>query len=1304
MLPPGESALSIEIIFSDEIVVPGKFILFPQPQVQPISKGNSGYFLKDETIYQKDDIYPAEPKGKLITSFLNGRAFAISTFTPVRYNPVTGKVSYYSSAKVTVRSVPDAKAGAALSNIVMGNKKASQFADNGEMEKSYTNSRQPATDSYELLIICTAAYSGAFENLRAGYLKEGLQSQITTLESIISTMSGIDTPEKMRNYIIQEYQAHGIQYVLLAGDAEIMPYRGFYAYVQSGSGYADSNIPSDLYFSALDGNWNTDGDALWGEPGEDDLLPDISVGRMPFSNLGELNAMLHKSLSYQFTPVDNEFRNVLLAGEHLYGPPYLTYGSYYLELLIGTRSNNGYTTIGIPEVYPFDKLYDETATWSKQTLMAHLNMGRPMFHHVGHANYTSMMRMGNADITNLNFSGLNGTDHNYTVAYTHGCNCGGFDQNDCIAERTVAIDNFAAAIITNSRYGWFNEGTDEGPSAHLNREFVDALYNDKLNRIGRAHMESKIATAPWVTATGQWEPGALRWCFYDCNVLGDPAMAIFTDNPITIQTVYPSDVTAGTGSMQVSVTSEGIPVEGLSCVVLENGNLIGKSLTNASGNTVINFDPVIANPDNVQLIVSGYNCIPVTYNLTARTYTWNAVSGNWKNPASWSPERIAPAANDNLVFDGNYQVNPAVTLNFTSAENIGRLRLINNVNVNIATASASHRINAGASGSVSPQIEISSGCALTVNSVNPVAIDLPTGYIASISGNIVFQQAAHTITAATVNGIIFNNGASFNAGSNFSGNAFGSSTPNSVLFSNGSVYIQSGGNNPFDLPSPGSVVVFNEGSLYKFNASTGAPDLSGRTYGNLEINSNSSALMAMNCDGSLTVNNLTVTSGICGFNLTGEINIGGNLAVLPGAAINFSPSSTAPVNFNGSANQTIGGGGAITAGNNSTINTNNAEGVNLGSDMVVNGTLFLSNGLLTIGNCNLILGTNAAIGGTPSATNMIVVTGPGELRKSFVSPGIFTFPVGDNSGVPEYSPVTLNFTAGLFDTDAYIGISIMNDAFSGTANSYLDRYWNVTSSGVNNFTCDAQFVYVPADVSGNETDLLCVQILPPDLFLHNPTNTTLHQITASGISSLGIFTGESNDAPKTINLTSIFPEGLYAGNGVLHQAYNESATQWPVGIADHITVEFHEASDYATIIYSATDVELSTTGTTTVNLPAIHNGLYYITIKHRNSLQVVSASPVSFVGNTIAKSFGTPADVLGGNLKQMSDLGYALYGGDVNQDGFINLQDMIAAESDASVFSSGYLQADSNGDGTVDSSDLILIDNNASLFLEAITP
>ena len=226
--------------------------------------------------------------------------------------------------------------------------------------------------------------------------------------------------------------------------------------------YEDDNIPADLYYSGLDGTWNDNGDNLWGEIGEDDLLPEVSVARYSFSNITELNSMINKSVSYQNNPVLGELRQPLLAGEHLYSNP-TTWGADYLELIIGYHEDNGYTTDGIPEDHDYITMFARDQSWGGSDIINMINSGVSFVHHVGHANYSTVMNLYTSDITNSNFSQTNGVDHNYIIINTHGCMCGGFDDNDCIAEEMVKIDNMAAAFVGNSRYGWFNEGQTRRP-------------------------------------------------------------------------------------------------------------------------------------------------------------------------------------------------------------------------------------------------------------------------------------------------------------------------------------------------------------------------------------------------------------------------------------------------------------------------------------------------------------------------------------------------------------------------------------------------------------------------------------------------------------------------------------------------------------------------------------------------------------------------------------------------------------------------------------------------------------------------
>ena len=65
---------------------------------------------------------------------------------------------------------------------------------------------------------------------------------------------------------------------------------------------------------------------------------------------------------------------------------------------------------------------------------------------------------------------------------------------------------------------------------------------------------------------------------------------------------------------------------------------------------------------------------------------------------------------------------------------------------------------------------------------------------------------------------------------------------------------------------------------------------------------------------------------------------------------------------------------------------------------------------------------------------------------------------------------------------------------------------------------------------------------------------------------------------------------------------------------------------------------------------------------------------------------------------------YALYGGDVTQDGTSDVLDMLLADNDAMEFAFGYNATDCNGDGSTDLLDMILIENNAGLFLFMARP
>ena len=624
MLPQGTEALSIEVELSDFQTLEGTHDLFPYQSALTYSDPVRRQFEKDEALYASKSVYPAQAYGKLSTHYMNGVGFAFSAFTPVQYVPGTGEVRYATKATVRVTTAAS-KADQSRKLWLTGDnvQRVMSLAQNPEMLQSY-NTRGRSVGGYDLLVVTTTPYVNAFGEYEKFYQERGQRVRVADLSDIVGSMEGRDNQEKLRNYIIQEYEENGIMMVNLAGDVPAIPYRGFYCDVLSqGSHMTDYGIPADMYYACLDGTWDDDNNGIWGEIGEDDLLPEIGIGRMCFSNQGELNNILHKTFTYQAEPVLGEFRKVIMGGEFLYDDPY-SVGSQYLELLIGTHDDNGYTTTGIPEDYDFTRLYEEEGNWSGSRLRNAINQGAQYVHHDGHANTNYVAGWTNSNITDSQFSGANGIDHNYTFFHTSGCICGDFS-SDCILELMTKISNFAVATFGNSRYGWFNEGQTEGPAIHLHRETEDAYYNDRIPYGGMALREAKIATAPWVNAPGQWEEGALRWNFYDLNMMGDVAVSAWHDEPFTPVVSYPASIDGGQITEQIHVANtNGEGLQNFRCALLSGEDMIGLGYTDETGWATISINGPINGL--ISLIVTGCDAWPQTFHIDLEATNENTMS------------------------------------------------------------------------------------------------------------------------------------------------------------------------------------------------------------------------------------------------------------------------------------------------------------------------------------------------------------------------------------------------------------------------------------------------------------------------------------------------------------------------------------------------------------------------------------------------------------------------------------------------------------------------------------------------------
>jgi len=594
LLPPGEQLESVRVTLGERVVLDGTHVVEPGQREYPLSF--AGPVARVEADYEGLELYPSEKHGAPVCGLFRGHGIANVPIYPVEYDPRTGEIAYYKSMDVEITSRPTAKGQDALARMVRTDAQTrtrlARLVDNPSRQSPYSavgrvrpvsRSLDPAL-AYKYIIITTDAWDDYLTSFAEFQTQRGYKAGIYLRSWITANYTGDDDQDMIRNFIIDAYNTWDIDYVLLVGDARDangIPHRGMW---NDAYGESEYDIPCDLYYSGLDGNWNTDGDSMWGEysPEEADLYPEVAIGRACVDDVAGVQNFVNKTMLYVDSPVVGECDEALMAGELLWSSP-LTYGGDYKDQVKDGSSANGYTTTGFPGTMNVGTLYDRDATWSATTLINMMENGLNIVNHLGHCNTEYAMKMDNSDITSFD---NDGTNHTLNFVYSQGCYCGAFDDRDsygsyggdCFAEEFTTYDNGAVAVVMNSRYGWGDPGGTNGSSQYFDREFFDAMFAEGIYPLGEVNDDSKMDVL-WAINVN-----ANRWCYYQLTLFGDPAMHLWTGEPTALAVNHPSSVIVGQPAIDVTVTDGGSPVSGARVTVwTDDYSVYGTEVTGPTG-------------------------------------------------------------------------------------------------------------------------------------------------------------------------------------------------------------------------------------------------------------------------------------------------------------------------------------------------------------------------------------------------------------------------------------------------------------------------------------------------------------------------------------------------------------------------------------------------------------------------------------------------------------------------------------------------------------------------------------------------
>ncbi|GAB4325746.1 MAG: hypothetical protein Kow0074_19730 [Candidatus Zixiibacteriota bacterium] len=545
----------------------------------------------DPSVYNSDLWFPPQNIRIIDSGVLHSHGIATIEWCPFRYNPRLGRLIVIRRAEFylepptrtfeagpveTIRELRDLTDLTIAGSRQGGDRPNLTPGINGT--PSWTWPADPPL-GVEYVVVTSEAFSETMRPLVEWKARRGINAGLATIETILTLYPGIDGAESLRNYLKAAY-ASGLQWVVLAGDETVVPIRLAYAgYKQEIPAPHDLQI-CDLYFAELDGNWDADGDGIWGEylGDEPELLSELHVGRLPFSEDDEARAIVEKIIAYEAGPANADYLTQVLD----------VCADQMRDWSDGLGQHELVANYTPAQWQHNDHAMVESPTGDSPTPVAPDGPSLPTLLSDGFG-WVNYFAHGRADGIVVRAPGYEGAPKSYVWTFgdpsdghghlndmttsatpgihvSIGCDHGGFDMDtppfepgfhESVAERLLFTpEGGAAAFIGQSRWGWVST------SYRLIQELYKRIDDNTLpNHIGLYHTLMKQSYPSY------------RDLIYGNNLYGDPEMPVWKDAPRELEVVAPEAFTSGMGEFTVNVSGVETAIPGL-CVTLSVGDSV----------------------------------------------------------------------------------------------------------------------------------------------------------------------------------------------------------------------------------------------------------------------------------------------------------------------------------------------------------------------------------------------------------------------------------------------------------------------------------------------------------------------------------------------------------------------------------------------------------------------------------------------------------------------------------------------------------------------------------------------------------
>lgn len=438
------------------------------------------------------------------------------------------------------------------------------------------------------LLVTPEAFVPAFEPLVRHRRELGLAAEVLPLEALDrdALLRGGDRPERLRNLVRELHANWGLRYLVLGADTDLLPARMAPFGPDGPQVHHGEPFAVDEYFGCLDGEWNRDGDARFGEaePGDDDA-PDVEaevhVGRIPVEDVREVEAYVAKLLLYERpTELDYQNRILYLGGKVFSDGDADRHYRTVQEKFFGPR---GFT----PRFFTV-----AGAGASAGDVFGALSEGAGIVSHYHHS-FTYNLSLPSGAIDTGNVGRIGNRDRPF-LFYSNGCYSNQYTKEGISEAMLLSPDGGAAAFLgsTNTCYS---------VSLGLEERFWREVFGDRVSTLGEGLSRMRAAVGQSVGVLG-----FLRLSF---NLLGDPATRPWPGRPSRPEFEVKAEKD---GTVRVRLLGKTSGPVFASCVQAGANAAFREPVALAGEAPAAAFPPVVGNGEPLRVTVFGERTVPVT--------------------------------------------------------------------------------------------------------------------------------------------------------------------------------------------------------------------------------------------------------------------------------------------------------------------------------------------------------------------------------------------------------------------------------------------------------------------------------------------------------------------------------------------------------------------------------------------------------------------------------------------------------------------------------------------------------------------